>query len=170
MAVGGPWPSEALANPARWAHEEELMQKYARDVMTSQPACCSPDTSLDQVAKLMVQNDCGEIPIVDGTNRPVGVVTDRDIVCRAVAEGKNPMGYPAENVMTTSVFTVPETATMDRVVSEMRDRQIRRVPVVDAEGSLVGIIAQADIAEQAPARDAAELVRDVSRHPGSSIR
>jgi CBS domain-containing protein len=146
------------------------MQKYARDVMTPQPACCSPDTSLDQVAKLMVQNDCGEIPIVDGANRPVGVVTDRDIVCRAVAEGKNPMGYPAENVMTTAVVTVSENATLEQVVSEMRDRQIRRVPVVDDDGALTGIIAQADIAVQAPARDAAELVRDVSRHPGQTLR
>src|SRR5215813_6634566 len=75
------------------------MAKLARDVMTREPACCSPSTTLDLVAKMMVQNNCGEIPIVDTANRPVGVVTDRDIVCRVVAEGKNPSAYTAETCM-----------------------------------------------------------------------
>ena len=91
---------------------------------------------------MMVQNDCGEIPIIDTSNRPVGVVTDRDIVCRAVAEGKNPAGYPAENVMTNSVVTVTTSATVEEVVERMRDHQLRRMPVVDDDGCLVGIIAQ----------------------------
>src|SRR5881392_3736900 len=124
------------------------MAKLARDVMTADPACCSPGTTLDQVAKMMVQNDCGEIPIIDTSNRPVGVVTDRDIVCRAVAEGKNPAGYPAENVMTHSVVTVATSATLEEVVERMRDHQLRRMPVVDDDGCLVGIIAQADIASE----------------------
>ena len=63
------------------------MTKVARDVMTTNPACCTPSMTLDQVAKLMVHNDCGEIPVVDGTDQPIGVITDRDIVCRVVAEG-----------------------------------------------------------------------------------
>ena len=66
------------------------MPKMARDVMTTDPTRCSRTTTLDQVATLMRQYDCGEIPIVDSEDRPVGVVTDRDIVCRVVAEGKNP--------------------------------------------------------------------------------
>ena len=63
------------------------MPRLARDVMTPDPACCSRNATLDEVAKLMVQNDCGEIPILDESDRPIGVITDRDIVCRAVAEG-----------------------------------------------------------------------------------
>ena len=59
------------------------MGRTARDVMTADPACCSPQTTLDQVAKMMVLNDCGEIPVIDSANRPIGVITDRDIVCRA---------------------------------------------------------------------------------------
>src|SRR5207248_4454001 len=73
------------------------MAKLARDVMTPDPTCCSTNATLDEVAKLMVQNDCGEIPIVDSSDRPIGVITDRDIVCRAVAEGKNPTGHTVEN-------------------------------------------------------------------------
>jgi CBS domain-containing protein len=139
------------------------MAKLAKDVMTADPACCSPNTTLDQVAKMMVQNDCGEIPIIDTANRPIGVVTDRDIVCRVVAEGKNPSGHTAESAMTRSVVTVPSNAKLDDVISTMAENQIRRVLVVDDGGCCAGIIAQADIASEGPARQAAELVREVSR-------
>src|SRR5437667_2312306 len=107
------------------------MTKHARDIMTADPACCSANTTLDQVAKMMVQNDCGEIPIVDTSNRPVGVVTDRDIVCRSVAEGKNPSGHTAESVMTRPVVTVRADAPLDDVIATMEAHRIRRVPVVD---------------------------------------
>lgn len=139
------------------------MAKLARDVMTPDPACCSSEATLDQVAKMMVQNDCGEIPIVDGNKRVVGVVTDRDIVTRVVAAGKNPSEQQAQTVMTSPVVTVPRNATLDDVVSTMSQHQIRRVLVVDDGGACAGIIAQADIAEDGPAQKAAELVREVSR-------
>jgi CBS domain-containing protein len=139
------------------------MAKLARDVMTRDPACCSPGTTLDQVAKMMIQNDCGEIPIIDVANQPVGVITDRDIVCRVVAEGKNPAGHTVESVMTRSVVCVLPDASLDDVIATMADHQIRRVLVVDDEGCCAGIIAQADLAAEAPPRKAAELVRDVSR-------
>lgn len=116
------------------------MAKLARDVMTPSPACCSPGTTLDQVAKLMVQNNCGEIPIVDTSDQPIGVVTDRDIVCRVVAEGKNPSGHTAESCMSTPVVTVLTDARLEDVISTMEDRQIRRVLVVDDGGCCAGII------------------------------
>jgi CBS domain-containing protein len=142
------------------------MAKLARDVMTPDPACCSPNTPLDQVAKMMVQNNCGEIPIVDTFNHAVGVVTDRDIVCRVVAEGKNPTGHTAESVMTSPVVTVSADAKLDDVISTMAEHQIRRVLVVDDGGGCAGIIAQADVASEGPARKTAELVREVSRDTG----
>lgn len=77
------------------------MAKLARDIMTPNPACCSPSTTLDQVARMMLQNDCGEIPIIDTNDCVVGVITDRDIVCRVVAQGKNPAGYTVEMCMTS---------------------------------------------------------------------
>jgi len=139
------------------------MTKQARDIMTPDPACCSANTMLDQVAKMMVQNDCGEIPIVDTANRPVGVVTDRDIVCRVVAEGKNPAGHTAESAMTDMVVTVSANATLDDVLATMAEHQIRRVLVVDEVGCCAGIIAQADIASAESVRTSGELVREVSR-------
>jgi CBS domain-containing protein len=138
------------------------MAKLARDVMTPDPACCSPRTTIDQVAQMMIQNDCGQIPIVDTANHAIGVVTDRDIVCRVVAEGKNPGGHTADSIMTTPVVTVSADAKLDDVVATMTQHKIRRVLVVDDGGCCAGIIAQADVAAEAPRR-AAELVREVSR-------
>jgi CBS domain-containing protein len=139
------------------------MEKLARDFMTSDPACCRPHTMLDQVAKMMVQYDCGEIPILDVTDRPIGVVTDRDIVCRLVAEGKNPMAYPAEVCMSESVVTVRADAPIHEVVATMKHHQVRRVPVVDDRECCIGIISQSDVASVARVEQAGELVREVSR-------
>jgi len=131
--------------------------------MTPNPAACTPTMTLDEVAKLMVHNDCGEIPIVDGSDQPVGVITDRDIVCRVVAEGKNPTAYTAEQFMSQPIVTVPADTPLDEVVATMEKHQIRRMPVVDEQGSCVGIISQADLAWTGGERQVAELVREVSR-------
>jgi CBS domain-containing protein len=139
------------------------MPKYARDVMTTDPACCTPNMTLDQVAKLMVQNDCGEIPVIDRDERPIGVVTDRDIVCRVVADGKNPMAHTVEECMSQPVVTVDVNTPVHDVVTTMEKHQIRRVPVVDEHGCCTGIISQADIAWNEQPKEVAELVREVSR-------
>jgi CBS domain-containing protein len=144
------------------------MPTLARDVMTPDPACCTPRTTLDEVAKMMVQNDCGEIPVIDAADQPIGVVTDRDIVCRIVAAGKNPAAHSAESCMTHPVVTVKVDAPLDQVVSTMEKHQIRRVPVVDGDGCCAGIIAQADVARTSREEKVAQLVREVSRDSASA--
>ena len=139
------------------------MAKLARDVMTRKPARCSPDTPLDVVARLMVQNNCGEIPVVDKGDQIVGVVTDRDIVSRVVAKGKNPSMYTAESCMSFPVVTLHRDASLEEVVSTMEGYQIRRVPVVDDEGCCAGIISQADLVFVEPAQKTAELLCELSR-------
>jgi CBS domain-containing protein len=146
------------------------MAKLARDVMTPDPACCTPTMTLDQVARLMVQNDCGEIPVVDGADQPIGVITDRDIVCRVVAESKNPAGHTVEQYMSQPVVTVRADTPIDQVVLTMEKYQIRRVPVTDERGCCAGIIAQADVAVTGGERVVAELVREVSRDTGHGSR
>jgi CBS domain-containing protein len=146
------------------------MTKLARDVMTENPACCTPETPLDQVAKLMVQHDCGEIPVIDSAEHPIGVVTDRDIVCRVVAEGKNPQAYTAETCMSQPAITVPVDAPLSEVMATMEKHQVRRVPVVDEQGCCAGMIAQADVAWSGRASEVAELVREVSRETGNISR
>ncbi len=146
------------------------MAQLARDVMTPDPACCTPHTTLDQIAKMMVQNNCGEIPVIDVNDQPVGVVTDRDIVCRVVAEGKNPAAYTADTCMSQPVVTVKTSDPVDEVVATMERHQIRRVPVVDEHGCCTGIIAQADLAWAEPLPEVGELVREVSRDLGRESR
>jgi CBS domain-containing protein len=139
------------------------MARLARDIMTPDPACCGPNTTLDQVAQMMVRNDCGEIPVIDVNDRVVGVVTDRDIVCRIVAQGINPIAHTAESCMTRDVVCVHEDDALDDIVAKMERHQIRRVPVVGNSGSCIGIISQADLARRAPKYEVAELVSEVSR-------
>jgi CBS domain-containing protein len=139
------------------------MAKRAHELMTPAPQCCSRETPLNEVANLMVEANCGEIPVVDASNRLIGVVTDRDIVCRVVAKGKNPAALTAADAMTEPVVCVNEETSLQDVVAVMEENQIRRVPVVDKDGSICGIIAQADVAMQAHEREVGELVREVSK-------
>jgi CBS domain-containing protein len=139
------------------------MAKIARDFMTPSPACCTAKMSIVQVAKMMMQNDCGEIPVIDTAGIPIGVITDRDIVCRIVAEGRNPASSTVEQFMSQPIVTVRDDDSIEDVVSTMEKHQIRRVPVTDERGMCSGIIAQADVAWMAAERSVAQLVREVSR-------
>ena len=146
------------------------MAKLARDVMTSNPGCCTPETPLEQVAKLMIQHDCGEIPVIDSAELVVGVITDRDIVCRVVAQGKNPLAYTAEICMSDPVVTVFEDTALPEVLATMEKHQIRRLPVVDHEGRCAGMISQSDVAWVGGEHQVAELVREISRDTGQISR
>lgn len=119
----------------------------ASEIMTENPEAVTPETSLADVAKRMRELDVGIIPVVeDGENRRLkGVITDRDITVRAVAEGKDGSAKVSE-CMTSHVESVNKNDAIDSVLDVMRREQVRRVPVTDREGRLVGIIAQADLA------------------------
>lgn len=132
-----------------------------KDVMTKAPTCCRPEDKLDSVAMLMLEQDCGEIPVWDGT-RLVGVITDRDITCRAVSMGRNPGTQPVSEVMTKSVFTVQPENDLDSALALMETKQIRRVPVLDKAGRLVGIVSLADLTSKLPAADLAATLKAVS--------
>ena len=136
-----------------------------RDVMTENPVVCTPDTKLQDVAKMMAEHDCGCIPVVEDqkSRRPVGVVTDRDITCRMVAEGKNPLEATAADCMSTPSVTASPDESVEDCCRKMEESQIRRVPVVDDSGGCCGMVAQADVALKASKEDAAEVVKDVSR-------
>ena len=140
-----------------------------RDVMTKDPTCCTPDTSLEAVARLMVDVDCGAIPVVgDLASRfPIGIITDRDVVTRVVAAGKNPLALVARDCATMPAVTVTEDTSLDDCCDLLEINQLRRVIVVDREGRVSGIVAQADIAAHASKRKAGELVRQVS-HPAQA--
>jgi CBS domain-containing protein len=136
-----------------------------KDIMTENPACCTAETSLQEVAKMMVEHDCGCIPVVENseTRIPVGVITDRDITTRIVADGKNPLDLTAGDAMTASVVAVTPDTSLEECCNLMEDKQLRRIAVVDDTGACCGILAQADIATNAGDSKTAEVVQEVSR-------
>jgi CBS domain-containing protein len=144
--------------------------KRAIDIMTPDPACCAPATLLGAVAKLMVQHNCGEIPVVDADGQLIGVVTDRDIVCRVLAVGKNPLDHVVQDCMSQPAVTVHPDTPLTDVIATMERHQIRRVPVVDDQERCIGIIAQADLAWAGQQKEVAVLVREVSRDSDRSSR
>jgi CBS domain-containing protein len=134
------------------------------ELMTPNPACCTPDTPIEQAARLMRQHDCGEIPVVDTPEGGalLGVVTDRDIVVRLVAEGQDVRSTTVSACMTRPAVSLGPDAQVSDAVEMMQAHQIRRIPIVDAQGGVCGIVAQADLARWSPSEQTGELVRDVS--------
>ncbi len=119
----------------------------ARDIMTSRPCCCSPNDSLQDVARTMRDNDCGAIPVVEH-GCVVGIVTDRDLAVRALAVGKS-ADAKVGDVITRDVCCCSADDDVRAVEKIMADNRVRRVPIVDADGGCVGIVAQADLARAA---------------------
>ena len=136
-----------------------------KDIMTLNPACCMPGTMLEEVARKMIENDCGEIPVVEdlATFLPVGVITDRDIVCRTVGKGLNPLTMTAGECMTKPPVTIMPDDSLEKCLQIMEENQIRRVPVVNASGACVGIVALADVAKNVAKKDSAEVLKEVSQ-------
>ena len=136
----------------------------ARELMSKNPACCTPDDTVQRAARLMVDCDCGCIPVVEDSesNRLVGVITDRDIAIRAIGHGRG-ADTKVRDVMTTDVRTAQPDDEVDAVEIIMIREQVRRVPVVDPDGRCVGIIAQADLAVKHGAATDSEVGRVVER-------
>ena len=132
-----------------------------RELMTKDPACCSPSASVKEAASLMASNDCGQIPVTNAEGELVGVITDRDIACRCVAEGKSAETL-VEDIMSSSPITVTIDASVAECCKKMEDNQVRRLPVVDDAGRCCGIVSQADIARHAGEHQTGDLVREVS--------
>jgi CBS domain-containing protein len=135
-----------------------------REIMTNDPACCTAETSLPEVARMMIDNDCGEIPVVENQSSklPIGVVTDRDIVCRTVANGINPVELTAADCLSKPIVTVSPDMSIEECCRIMEEKLIRRVPVVNERGSCVGIVSLADIALQTKQNVAGEIIKEVS--------
>jgi len=134
------------------------------EVMTKNIAIATVSTSLHEVAQMMADYDCGCIPVIEKVEnkRPIGMITDRDMVLRTIAHNKDPLNMTAGEVMTDNVITVKPELSLEECILKMEKAQIRRVAVVDQEGNILGMVSQADIARQAPAFETAELVKDVS--------
>jgi CBS domain-containing protein len=144
-------------------NKKENIMTNVKIIMTENPTCCAPDTSLQEVAKMMVETDCGCIPVVDENAKPIGMITDRDITVRTVAKGKNPLDLTAGKVMTSDVYTVTPETSIEECCRLMEQKQVRRIAVVDSQGVCCGMVAQADVAHYASRKQTAEVVQQVSK-------
>ncbi len=132
-----------------------------KDLMTSSPTVVRPEDTASQAATLMKQEDCGAIPVVADGGKLVGIVTDRDIVVRAVAAGKDPRSTPVSAVMSADPVTLSPDSDSDEAEKLMAEHQVRRLPVVD-NGHLVGIIVTAQLARREGAKEVGETIKGIS--------
>jgi CBS domain-containing protein len=142
-----------------------------KEIMTKNPATCLPNAKLSEAAKLMLDNSCGEIPVIKAKDNPelVGVVTDRDICCRAVAEGKNPLTTSVSDIMSSPVFTITGDTDVAKSCKTFSDKEVRRLPVVDKKNHVIGILSIADIAERAPEQYAREILRNSGKSASQHV-
>ena len=137
------------------------MKMKVKDLMTSQPQVVRPEDTASQAATLMKQEDCGAIPVVSKEGKLVGIVTDRDIVIRAVAAGKDPRSTPVSAIMTADPVTLSPDADDDDAEQLMAERQVRRLPVVE-DGRLVGILVTAQLARRGNTAEIGETIKEIS--------
>jgi CBS domain-containing protein len=147
---------------------EGVDERRIGDVMTPNVVTVRPDTTLVQASRLMRDEDCGALPVVDANGRPLGMITDRDIVCRAVADGEDPRWGRVRDCMTDEVFACRVYGTIDECLDTMSHHQVRRLLVLDDRDRVVGIVSQADLATHIDdlrgldRRRVADVVRAVS--------
>jgi CBS domain-containing protein len=145
--------------------QQETGSRPVRDVMTPNPASVSDKDSIKRVAEIMRREDAGVVPVVDG-RKIIGIITDRDIVVRLVAEGKDPSNSKVNEAMSKEVRAVKEDTPVNEVLELMSREQIRRVPVTNANNELVGIVSIGDIASDSKETvKVGRAVEDISEAP-----
>jgi CBS domain-containing protein len=132
-----------------------------RDVMTSNPTTVERSTNVLEAAKVMAGEDVGPLPVTDG-GRLVGIITDRDIVTRLLAEERDPQSTTVGDICSSDLVTVTPEDDLGQALRTMASAQVRRLPVVEGD-RIVGIVAQADVARQAPEQQTGEIVEEISR-------
>jgi CBS domain-containing protein len=125
-----------------------------KHVMTKDPTCCVPSDTAQRAAKIMRDEDTGVVPIIENeqSRKVIGIVTDRDLCMNVVAEGRDPRATQVHEAMTTTVVSCSPQDSVDKATELMRENQIRRIPVIDEQHQLVGIVAMADIVGRANVR------------------
>jgi CBS domain-containing protein len=161
--TGRAFPRASKAGVSRFRNVADDGQPLElRHVMTPNPTVCYEDTPLIAAAREMIRADCGALPVVRKDARhPIGIITDRDIVCRAVAEAKAPE-TPVGDIMTSPPVTAHAGDSLKKALMLMKEHQVRRILIVDDRGMCCGVVSQADVVKNTPADEIAELINDIS--------
>ena len=143
--------------------------KKCNEVMTKNPVCCLQNDTVLKAAELMKSENVGSIPVIENeqTQKLIGIVTDRDLTLKIVAEGRDPKSTKVDEVMTHKVVTCRAEDDLQKALDAMAEHQLRRIPIVDANNRVVGIIAQADVATRVDQPEkTAEMVKEISQADG----
>jgi len=148
---------------------KEVFPMKVRDAMTPDPVCCLTTDSAQKVAGILCKQGVGSIPVVTdhASRKLIGIITDRDLCCSVVANGLNPQSTPIEKFISPNPVTCREDASLDNCEQLMQERQVRRIPIVDGDGRVIGLVSQADLALKDKPEKVAKTVAEVSR-PRSS--
>jgi CBS domain-containing protein len=141
-----------------------MLGTKVHEVMTNNPRCVTTETPVSEAAQLMKSEDIGALPVLEG-EQLTGMITDRDIVIQVIAEGKDPRGMPVREVASRELVKVNVDQDLSSALQLMASEQVRRIPVVDDDGRLVGILAQADVAREAKEKAVGEMVQEISKSP-----
>jgi CBS domain-containing protein len=133
-------------------------------IMSTNVVCCTADTNLQDVARMMADYDCGVVPVVEDQKsmKIVGILTDRDIVCRGLGNGRDIKGLKAADCMTSEVFCCKEGDSIEECLQTMEQHHIRRVPIVDSDNCCCGIVSITNIAATQPEDKTGHLVKEVT--------
>lgn len=139
-----------------------------REVMTSNPVCCLPQDTAQTAARMMCESNVGSIPIVSDrqSRKLAGIITDRDICCTVVAQGLDPVSTPLSEHMHRKPVSCRPSDSIESCAQSMQKHQVRRIPVVDEQGCVVGIVAQADVALKLGSPQVSRTVTEISRPSG----
>src|SRR6266581_7132608 len=138
------------------------MGQNIREIMTANPSTVEPGQSVVEAAKIMKQEDAGVVPVTEN-GRLTGMVTDRDIAIRVVAEGKDPQSTAVREVASQDLVTIDPQQDLDEALRLMAQHQVRRLPVVEEDGRLVGVVAQADVAREGSDTKTGQVVQEISQ-------
>ena len=163
------WLDAAVGTPRARAHpnEEEVMRKLVRDAMTVNPRTIGTQQSAVDAARIMADEDVGSVPVVRDDQVLVGMVTDRDITLRVIAQGRDPLTTRVEEIATTDVSPAFPDEPLDEALEQMAFYKVRRLPVVEDE-RVVGILSQADVVHEVKDKVAGQLVEEISQPTSSA--
>jgi len=136
-----------------------------REIMSRDPACCVLSDSAQAVAKLLCDRNIGSVPVVadQQTKKLVGMITDRDLCCLVVARGMDPKSTRIEKLISLKTFSCRDGENVDACERLMREHQVRRIPIVDAEDRVIGIVSQADLALKGKPERVSKIVAEISK-------
>lgn len=136
-----------------------------REVMSRDPACCLPSEKAQSVAKIMRDRDVGSLPVITDhqSRKLIGMITDRDLCCSVIADGLDPKNTPIEKFISSNPVTCRDGENVEKCERAMQEHQLRRIPVVDAEGACIGIVSQADVALKDKPERVSKTVSEISK-------